>query len=254
MRTPFDDGFQRGTAPSPLPGGAHFFGADSFLKEYLAGDSARQAQAINTFSQTPNPFFGVRNRNFTNAVMGQTTRCDPFCENEISDVSETTKAAYARVDYGTDYDNGWKITGNIGLRYVETGVVAAGLIGFSNPFFFDNAASGGNGNGRAELSEVTAACGRAQQLPAAQRPAFCSLSAARLAQIAAAHTDEIVLDDRAVTFENWLPSFNALLDTGDGRLFCAAVSKGISRPDLAAFRSGGGIGTTPATCVRGGAG
>ncbi len=246
LRTPFNDGFQRGNGPSPLPGGAHFFGADSFLKEYLAGDSARQAQAINTFSQTPNPFFGVNNRSFTNAVTGQSTRCEPFCENEISDVSETTKAAYARLDYGTDFDNGWKITGNIGLRYVETEVVAAGLIGFPNPFFFDNAASGGNGNGRAELSEVTAACGRAQQLPADQRPAYCSLSPTRLAQFAAAHTGEIVLDDRAVTFENWLPSFNALLDTGNGLLLRAAASKGISRPDLAAFRSGGGIGDNTA--------
>lgn len=242
LSAPFDNGFQRGNAPAPLPGGAHFFGADSFLKEYLAGDSARQAAAINTFSQTPNPFFGVQNRSFTNAVTGQTSRCNPFCENEISDVSETTKAAYARVDYGTDFDNGWKLRGNFGLRYIETEVVAAGLIGFPNPFFFDDRASGGNGNGRAELSEVTAACGRAAQLPADQRPAFCSLSAPRLAQFAAAHTGEIVLDDRAVTFENWLPSFNALLDTGNGLLFRAAVSKGISRPDLAAFRSGGGIG------------
>ena len=242
LRAPFDNGFQRGNAPAPLPGGAHFFGADSFLKEYLAGDSARQAGQINTFSQTPNPFFGVQNRSFTNAVTGQTTRCTPFCENEISEVSETTKAAYARVDYGTDFGNGWKLSGNFGLRYVETEVVAAGLVGFPNPFFFDDPTSGGNGNGRAELAEVTAACGRAAQLPADQRPAFCSLSSGRLAQFAAAHTGEIVLDDRAVTFENWLPSFNALLDTGNGLLFRAAVSKGISRPDLAAFRSGGGIG------------
>ncbi|MBU7579953.1 MAG: TonB-dependent receptor [Porphyrobacter sp.] len=242
LRSPFDNGFQRGNAPAPLPGGAHFFGADSFLKEYLSGASAQQAAAINTFSQTPNPFFGVQNRSFTNAVTGQTSRCTPFCENEISDVSETTKAAYARVDYGTDFDNGWKLRGNFGLRYIETEVVAAGLIGFPNPFFFDDPQSGGNGNGVAELSEVTAACGRAAQLPADQRPAFCSLSSARLAQFAAAHTGEIVLDDRAVTFDNWLPSFNALLDTGNGLLFRAAVSKGISRPDLAAFRSGGGIG------------
>ncbi|MFM7377246.1 MAG: TonB-dependent receptor [Erythrobacter sp.] len=241
LRSPFDNGFQRG-GTSPLPGGAHFFGGDNFLQEYLSGASAQQAREINIFSQTPNPFFGVRNRSFTNAVTGQTVACNPFCENEISDVSETTKAAYARVDYGTDFDNGWKISGNIGLRYVETEVVAAGLIGFPNPFFFDNPASGGNGNGRAELAEVTAACGRAQQLPADQRPAFCSLSSARLAEFAAAHTGEIVLDDRAVTFDNWLPSFNALLDTGNGLLFRAAVSKGISRPDLAAFRSGGGIG------------
>jgi TonB-dependent receptor len=246
LRSPFDNGFQRGNAPAPLPGGAHFFGADSFLQEYLSGASARQAGTINTFSQTPNPFFGVNNRSFTNAVTGQSTRCTPFCENEISNVGETTKAAFARVDYGTDFDNGWKISGNFGLRYVETEVNAAGLIGFPNPFFFDNVASGGNGNGRAELSEVTEACSRAQQLPADQRPAFCSLPAGRLAEFAAAHTGEIVLDDRAVTFDNWLPSFNALLDTGDGLLFRAAVSKGISRPDLAAFRSGGGIGDNTA--------
>jgi TonB-dependent receptor len=246
LRSPFDNGFQRGNAPAPLPGGAHFFGADSFLQEYLSGASATQAGAINTFSQTPNPFFGVNNRSFTNAVTGQSTRCTPFCENEISNVAETTKAAFARIDYGTDFDNGWKISGNFGLRYVETEVRAAGLIGFPNPFFFDNVASGGNGNGVAELSEVTAACSRAQQLPADQRPAFCSLPAGRLAEFAAAHTGEIVLDDRAVTFENWLPSFNALLDTGDGLLFRAAVSKGMSRPDLAAFRSGGGIGDNTA--------
>lgn len=246
LRAPFDNGFQRGNAPAPLPGGAHFFGADSFLKEYLSGASAQQAREINIFSQTPNPFFGVNNRSFTNAVTGQTTRCDPFCENEISDVSETTKAAYARVDYGTDFDNGWKLRGNFGLRYIETEVVAAGLIGFPNPFFFDNVQSGGNGDGIAQLSEVTAACGRAQNLPPDQFPAFCRLSPGRLAEFAAAHTGEIVLDDRAVTFDNWLPSFNALLDTGNGLLFRAAVSKGISRPDLAAFRSGGGIGDNTA--------
>ena len=241
LRTPFDNGFQRG-GTSPLPGGAHFFGGDNFLQEYLAGTSAEQAREINIFSQTPNPFFGVRNRSFTNAVSGVTTACDPFCENEVSEVSEITKSAYARVDYGTDFDNGWKISGNFGVRYVETEVVAAGLIGFPNPFFFDNTASGGNGDGVAQLSEVNAACSRAAQLPADQFPAFCRLSPARLAEFAAAHTGEIVLDDRSVTFDNWLPSFNALLDTGDGLLFRAAVSKGISRPDLAAFRSGGGIG------------
>ncbi|MCZ8136229.1 MAG: TonB-dependent receptor [Porphyrobacter sp.] len=246
LRSPFDNGFQRGNAPAPLPGGAHFFGADSFLQEYLSGASADQAREINRFSQTPNPFFGVNNRSFTNSVTGESTQCTPFCENEISNVAETTKAAYARVDYGTDFDNGWKLIGNFGLRYIETEVRAAGLIGFPNPFFFDDPSSGGNGDGVAQLSEVTAACGRAQQLPPDQRPAFCGLSSGRLAEFAAAHTGEIVLDDRAVTFDNWLPSFNALLDTGNGLLFRAAVSKGISRPDLAAFRSGGGIGDNTA--------
>ena len=239
LRTPFDNGFQRGAAPAPLPGGGFFFGGDDFLGEYLSGASARQAGEINTFSQTPNPFFGVRNRTFNNALTGEVTPCDPFCTPEISVVAETTKAAYARLDYGTDFDNGWKLSGNVGLRYVETEVVAAGLIGFPNGAFFDDVGAGGNGDGVVQVAEVTQSCGRA---PPGQIPGFCQLSGARLAEFAAAHTGEVVLDDRSVVFDNWLPSFNALLDTGNGLLFRAAVSKGISRPDLAAFRSGGGIG------------
>jgi len=239
LRSPFDDGFQRGNAPAPLPGGGFFFGGDDFLGEYLSGESARQAAEINTFSQTPNPFFGVRNRTFNNAVTGEVTACDPFCTPEINAVAEVTKAAYARVDYGTDFDNGWKLIGNFGLRYVETEVQAAGLIGFPNGAFFDDPGAGGNGDGIVQVAEVQESCGRA---PPGNIPGFCQLSPARLAEFAAAHTGEVVLDDRDVTFDNWLPSFNALLDTGNGLLFRFAVSKGLTRPDLAAFRSGGAIG------------
>jgi TonB-dependent receptor len=240
--SPFGDGFQRGNAPAPLPGGGFFFGGDDFLGEYLAGDSARQARELNTFSQTPNPFFGVNGRTFTDPVTREVVACDPFCPNEIDDVREETKAAYARLDYGTDFDNGWKLSGNIGLRFVQTKVSAGGLLGLPNAQQFDSPLAGGNGDGIAQLSEVNAACATAQNLPPDQRPAYCSLSPTRLAQFAAAHTTEILVDNRDETFDNWLPSFNALLDTGDGLLFRFAVSKGISRPDLGAYRSGGAIG------------
>jgi TonB-dependent receptor len=238
---PFGDNFQRGNGNAPLPAGNFFFGGDDLLGEYLSGQSAAAARQINTFSQTPNPFFGVNGRTFTDPVTRQVIPCDPFCPNEIDAVAEETKAAYARVDFGTDFSNGWKVSGNIGLRYVETTVSAGGLIGLPNAQQFDSTLAGGNGDGIAQLSEVSASCTRAQNLPLDQRPAFCSLSPGRLAQFAAAHTTEILDDSRDETFDNWLPSFNALLDTGDGLLFRAAVSKGISRPDLGAFRSGGAI-------------
>ncbi|WP_066532646.1 TonB-dependent receptor [Erythrobacter sp. CCH5-A1] len=242
LRTPFDGGFQRGNAPAPLPGGAFFYGGDDFLGEYLGGLTDQQGRAINVFSQTPNPYIGVNGRTFFDPVTRTSTPCDPFCPNELDIVSEETRAAYARVDFGSDFNNGWKISGNIGLRYVETEVSAGGLIGFPNAQQFDIPAAGGNGDGIAQLSEVQAACTQAQNLPADQRPAYCSLSPARLATFAAAYTTEI-LDDRSnETFSNWLPSFNALLDTGNGLLFRAAVSRGISRPDLGAYRSGGAIG------------
>lgn len=240
--SPFADGFQRGNAPAPLPDASFFFGGDDFLGEYLAGVSADQARTLNTFSQTPNPFFGVNGRTFTDPVTREVIQCGPFCPNEIDDVREETKAAYARLDYGTDFDNGWKLSGNVGLRFVQTTVSAGGLLGLPNAQQFDSVLAGGNGDGLAQLSEVNRACANAANLPVDQRPAYCSLSPARLAQFAAAHTTEILDDTRDETFENWLPSFNALLDTGDGLLFRLAVSKGISRPDLGAYRSGGAIG------------
>ncbi|MDT8278997.1 MAG: TonB-dependent receptor [Erythrobacter sp.] len=249
LRTPFDDGFQRGSAPAPLPGGGFFFGGDDLLGEYLSGLSEEQAREINTFSQTPNPFFGVNNRTFNNAVTGEVTPCDPFCTPEISAVSEITRAAYGRIDYGTDFSNGWKLIGNFGLRYVETEVKTAGIIGFPNGAFFDDVGAGGNGDGVVQVSEVEESCGRA---PPGNTPGFCGQSPARLAEFAAAHTGEVVIDDRDVTFDNWLPSFNALLDVGGGLLFRGAVSKGLSRPDLGAFRSGGAIGDNTGDLLAGG--
>ena len=242
LRNPFGNNFQRGNAPSPLPGGTFFFGGDDFIGEYLAGTSKQQAQEINVLSQTPNPFFGVQGRSFTD-IAGNVTACDPFCPPEVSDVVEVTNAAYARIDYGADFDNGWNLEGNFGVRYVETRVETGGLIGFPNPFFFDDpGASGGNGNGDGivQVAELDAACGRVP--PGQSVPGYCSLSDARKAEFAAGHTGDILLDDRSITFDHWLPSFNARLDVGGGLLFRFAVSKGISRPDLQLFRSGGGIG------------
>lgn len=239
---PFGNNFQRGNGPLPVPGATFFFGGDNFLQEYLAGTTVEQGREINTFSQTPNPFIGVRGREFFDDVSQTVVACNPFCPPEINDISETTKAAYVRVDYGTEFANGWKLLGNFGLRYVETEVVAAGLLGFPNPQQFDSPLAGGNGDGVVQISEINAACELTQNLPSDQIPGYCGLSATRLAQFAAAHTGEVLIDDRAVTFENWLPSFNALLDTGNGLLFRFAVSKGISRPDLGDFRSGGTMG------------
>ncbi|MGY6636895.1 MAG: TonB-dependent receptor [Erythrobacter sp.] len=241
VRTPFARGFQRGVAPTPIANGAAwFFGGDDFLGEYLSGTSAQQARAINDFSQTPNPFFGVNNRNFTNSITGEVTACDPFCEPEINIVTEITKAAYGRIDFGHEFKNGWNLVGNFGVRYVQTKVRAGGLVGFPNGAFFDDPLSGGNGDGIVQVEEVQRAC--QNPVPGIEL-GYCSpnFPAARLAEFAAAHTGEILNDDREVTFDHWLPSFNARLDVGGGLLFRFAVSKGISRPDLQLFRSGGAI-------------
>ncbi|NNC59890.1 MAG: TonB-dependent receptor [Erythrobacter sp.] len=246
IRSPFADGFQRGSAPVPIENGAAwFYGADDFLGEYLSGETLRQGQEINTFSQTPNPFFGVSGRTFTDPVTGTQTPCDPFCPPEISDVGEETQALYGRVDFGTEFGNGLRLDGNFGLRYIHTTVKRDGLIGFPQTFVFDDVSQGGNGDGVVQVSEINQAC--ANGPPGPQAPAYCSLSPTRLAEFAAGFTNETLRANQDVTYDHLLPTFNAKLDVGDGLLFRFAVSKGISRPDLQQFSQNGVIGDNTGT-------
>lgn len=242
FRSPFADGFQRGKAPTPIGGGgAFFFGGDDFLGEYLAGTSAAQAQQINVFSQTPNPFFGVRGRG----------GCDPFCANEINVQVEETKAAYGRIDYGLDFDNGWVLEGNFGLRYVETTYETEGVVGFPRVDGIDNGPAG-NRDGVLTLAELQASCGFVPQ--GQPTPGYCNAAfpASRLPEFLAAFTNDVIDVSDDVVFENWLPTFNAKLDVGSGLLFRFAVSKGISRPDPSLYRSGGGISDNTANLINGG--
>ena len=244
-RDVFNSGFQRGNSPTPIENGAGwFFGGDDFLDEYLAGITDEQFEEIQTFGQSPERFnYGVNGRFRTDPLTGESVPCDiegVYCPGEVSTVSEVTKAAYARVDFGHDFDSGMSLVGNFGLRYVETEVSSGGRIGLPSADRFDNPMGFGNGDGVVQVSEIEASCA-GPAVPGIPR-GYCDLSDARKAEFAAVHTGEIIIDDRKIRFDNWLPSFNAKLDVGDGLLIRAAVSKGLSRPDLQLFRAGGGIG------------
>lgn len=260
LRDPFGDNFQRGAAPTPIPGGAAwFFGGDDFLGEYLEGLTDEQVAEINEFSQMGRygvATYGVNGRFRPDEITGELVPCDiegVYCPNEVSTVGEVTKAAYARADFGHDFDNGWNIEGNFGVRYVETEVTSGGRIGFPDADPFDNPNFGGNGDGLVQVSEINTVCSGPSTIPGAVR-GYCDLSDARKAEFAAAFTGEILNDNRKIRFHHWLPSFNAKLDVGDGLLFRFAVSKGISRPDLQLFRAGGVIADNTAALVQAGEG
>ncbi|MEP5741574.1 MAG: TonB-dependent receptor, partial [Marinomonas sp.] len=212
---------------------------------YLAGTTDEQFAEIQEFGQSPERFnYGVNGRSRPDPITGEIIPCDiegVYCPGEVSTVSEVTKAAYARLDFGHDFAGGVNITGNVGMRYVETEVSSGGRIGFPDASRFDDPNNGfANGDGIVQVSELQAICA-GPAIPGIDR-GYCSLSAGRLADFAAVHTGEVINDDRTITFANWLPSFNAKMDVGGGLLFRAAVSKGLSRPDLQLFRAGGGIG------------
>ena len=233
LRNPFGDGFQRGNAPVPFgDGSAFFFGGDNVLADYLSGAVQKEAGAITAFTLTPAAWFPISAR--TNSLPG-----GPWTAGEISDVEESTFGAYARVDFGTNLGSGnVTLNGNIGVRYVETIVRSGGTIGFPTGQFFDTP-PGGNGDGRVSVAELRTACGAVQ--PGQIAPGYCSLSTGRLTQFASLFTGEVIDDSSNIKFDHWLPSFNAKLDFGNGMLVRGAVSKSISRPDLSAFATGGGI-------------
>ena len=232
----FADGFQRGNAPTPIEGGAaFFFGGDDFVGEYLNGTTAQQGATLTAFALTPNAWNPINTRSFTDPVSGEVTACDPFCPSEISDVAEETKAAYARIDFGADFDSGMILEGNFGLRYVSTRVSTDGLLGLPVPEAL-NFPGGTTITG----DDIRTLCAGPNPQPGATR-GYCSLSAARQDEFAAGFTSEQISARQEIDFDHWLPSFNAKLDVGDGLLFRFAVSKGISRPDLALFRTSGQI-------------
>lgn len=247
-RTPFADNFQRGEASTPIAGGgAFFYGGDDFLQEYLDGVTDQQWDAISTLGQSPERFnLGVNGRSRTR-LDGSTVQCDPFCPEEISDVTEITSAAYARLDFGADFDGGASLSGNIGLRYVRTNVSNDSVLAFPDPARFDairleNGVNvGGNGDGVVQVTEIQAACLGAGG-PGVPQQAFCQLTGARLAEFAALHTGELIRDNRDISFDHFLPSFNVRYDNGSGLVIRGAVSKGISRPDLNLFNASGTLG------------
>lgn len=236
---PFGDGFQRGNAPTPFGNGAgFFFGGDNLVEDYLSGLTEEQINEIRAFTLTPEGRPLIYDR--AGLVPGT-----PYLPGEISDVDEHSFGAYLRVDFGTDdlFGNGWVLDGNFGLRYVETEVKTVGAISYPTPLIFDdpaNPANTGDGDGVVTVADIQARCANTQ--PGQDVPGYCSLSNARLAEFASIYTGESVADNTDLSYDHWLPSFNVKLDVGGGLLFRGAVSKGISRPDLAAYRSGGGIG------------
>ena len=233
IRNPFADNFQRGNAPIPTgAGSAFYFGSDNVLQDYLDGTVAGQAKQITDFTLTPNAWIQQASR--AGLVPGTL-----FRPGEISDVEESTDAYYARLDFGSTFANGWELSGNIGVRYVQTTVRTEGQISFPTGEGFDATNVGGNGNGRVEPAEIANACSRVQ--PGQVAPGYCSLTPARQAAFAAVFTGESIPDNANIEFDNWLPSFNVKLDFGGGFLARFAASKGISRPDLGAFRTGGAI-------------
>lgn len=253
LRNPFEE-FQRGNASTPVPGGsAFFFGGDNLVQEYLSGETVMQTDAIyeemralsgwggalNDWGRLAEAWVPMHRRyNGADANGNPIPLIDGlYLDGEVSDVSEQTTAFYGRVDFGTDnfFSAGKLLEGNIGLRYVETSIESEGTINFPTT-----------------APDLSLTCNPATAVPGVPLPGYCFLSASRQAEFFAVFTGDSFDNSEAIKFNHLLPSFNAKLNMSDDFLLRAAVSKGISRPDLARFRMNGSIGDNTNNLRQGG--
>jgi TonB-dependent receptor len=162
-----------------------------------------------------------------------------FTPDEISDVSEKTKAAYAMIKFGgPDAMLGTiKVSGNIGLRFVQTRDVSSGAIRYASiqgdPALCPETPlvpGGLTGTGEPGTPPPGAP-------PSAPFPAFCYLSAQDIAFASGGGADGTAKN----SFHNFLPSFNIRFDFSPKWLLRFAASKAISRPDIGFLKNFMGV-------------
>jgi iron complex outermembrane receptor protein len=155
-----------------------------------------------------------------------------FVDNEIADVEEKTKALYAMLRFGgPDARIGnVGVSGNIGVRYVETKNASRGFLRFPEDDYV-----------RID-DEGDPVCDGVLEVPDGSPtpppgtpvdPAFCFLSADDLAFINGAALEST----GKAKHKNWLPSFNVRFDLTPQWLLRFAASKAMSRPDMGLLKN-----------------
>ena len=173
------DGFHNGNV-NALPGGLAIFPSDAILSDYDAFTTA-----------FPNLLSNPTLANRDGVIDGT-----PFLPGEINDTTEENTSVYARVNFGSDDS---KISGNVGLRYVNVDTTVAGGINFPTAF----------------SDEI---------LP---------FLPADVVAFANGFSD---LADAENSYDDVLPSLNVKYAIDDAKLVRFGVSKAVSLPDLGSLR------------------
>ena len=225
--------FFRGQVPGPP--GAFYYSGD------LTGDYAGsvdffqsvqdQARALGA-SPTWVPLAARQN-----AVGGT-----PFLPSEIQPIGQQDSAAYVQLEFGSDelFGGGIRLSGNIGLRYVNTSIRSQGSIGVPSqqalnilqPFAVRCAA----------VVPPGAPPGTPPQTPGG----VCNLGAAGYGALQTfAGNGQTFLDVADVSYDFWLPSLNLKLGLSDDVILRFAGSRVLTRPDNSYVRNFLNIGLGP---------
>lgn len=152
-----------------------------------------------------------------------------FKPAEMVDISEVTDAAYVQVNFGGDklslFDK--PLSGNIGVRYVETNDVSSGGLNMPTLTAKD-----------LECKDVVS--NDPSQTPPVPKTVGCYLSAGDKSFMNGAN----IVGKTDVTHKNVLPSLNIKLDLNDEWLVRMALSRAMARPDIGNLRNYIGLSAT----------
>lgn len=232
---PFGESFHGGNL------GTFPFVPFEFLRDRRASEFSREDTGVGNFIPICERDGQVSG---SNAPGGQTPVEMPnscFTELEVTDVSEKTRAAYGMLKFGGKDATiaGIPVSGNIGLRYVETDNKSRGF--FSYPLANYNTGlcpvtplvpGGYAGTGTAAPPPAPG------QPPTAPFPAYCYLSPDDIAFASGGGTETTA----KASHKNLLPSFNIRFDISKDWLLRFAASKAMSRPDIGLMKNVATIG------------
>lgn len=145
--------------------------------------------------------------------VGEVDGC--YLPQEIAKIQEETQAAYVMLKFGGPETRigGYRVSGNIGARYVETTDISSGSLI------------------HADLRQTSLDCSvRTVGLTSSSVPNTmgCYLSAQDIA-FADGLAEQSTIEAK---HKNWLPSFNVRVDLNDTWLMRFAASRAMSRPDI----------------------
>lgn len=141
----------------------------------------------------------------------------PFVPGEINPVEETNNAVYFMVEFGNDLNNGWNLSGNVGVRYTETTREASGF----------------------QVFEFNALTSEVDCIPdPGQSPTpFCSLPFEVREEARAFANGAIIPTTAELDYDYVLPSLNLKLEIADGMQFRFGYFEGVAPPDFGLTRN-----------------
>ncbi len=222
------DNFLQGRTPSPFGPGRLFYSLNpgAEIATYQAYGSR-----INQEWQAPIQCANGNGRTVNGGWNPIDQRCDvlpgsSYLPGEINPQTERNKAAYIMARFDTEFGNGWKLNGNVGVRYTSTQRVSQGFQSFPTATSLPTAAQCAE-----QITRTAAGAAGATVSP------FCALTTAQQNSYTGFLNGALVANNVDLTYDYWLPSLNVKLELGGGVQFRGAYTKGVAPPSPGLVRN-----------------